>query len=83
MKAGTQLPVTVEGFNVATAVIEEIADGRATIYIPATRFVLGIQTSLTDLTPEVDRDVTTQDGIGSDEGSDAKDAVEAADNENV
>lgn len=65
MKAGDELTITMEGFSVGTAVIEQIEDGKATIYIPATRVVMGVKQSLTDVDPEVDRIAgTINDGVG-------------------
>lgn len=52
MKIGDRLSVTMEGFEVAEAIIEDIDDGKATLFIPATRVVMGVATSLTDLPEE-------------------------------
>jgi hypothetical protein len=51
MKIGETIPVTMEGYEVAQGIIEDMEDGVATILIPATRVQMGIATSLTDLTP--------------------------------
>jgi hypothetical protein len=52
MKIGETIPVTMEGYEVAQGIIEDMEDGVATILIPATRVQMGIATSLTDLTPD-------------------------------
>lgn len=60
MKVGDQLVVNMEGFQVCYATIEAIEDDKATIIIPATRVVMGISRSLTDLAPEVDRGIANE-----------------------
>jgi hypothetical protein len=54
MKAGDELALSMEGYHVANAVIEEINGTEATIFIPATRIVMGVAHSLTDLEPKGD-----------------------------
>lgn len=72
MKVGDEILVNMGGFDVANAVIEDISDGKATIYIPATRVVMGVKSTLTDLAPEVDRDVALEE-VGGKVESDAID----------
>jgi hypothetical protein len=55
MKIGDTISVTMAGFEVAEGIIEDIADDKATIFIPATRVIMGVAHSLTDLEPEIDR----------------------------
>lgn len=74
MKAGDQLPVSISGFDVAAAVIEDISDGKATVYIPATRVQFGVRTELEPVTPEVDR---IFGGMVEDQQSNASEASEA------
>lgn len=52
MKIGDRISVSMAGFEVTEAIIEDIDDGKATIFIPATRVVMGVATSLTDLPDE-------------------------------
>lgn len=48
MKQGDEIAVSMEGFHVANAVIEEVSNGEAIIYIPATRLVMGVAESLVE-----------------------------------
>lgn len=75
MKTGDQLVVSMGGFEVAMATIEEVADGKAIISIPATRVVMGVKTSLTDLTPEVEQNLL---GAVREDGSDLSSAASDA-----
>lgn len=52
MKVGDQLVVSMEGFNVAHAIIESIEGDEVSIRIPETRVIMGVKHSLTDFTPE-------------------------------
>lgn len=52
MKIGDRHPINLNEWTVAEAVVVDIEDGKATLEIPATRIVMGIKSSLTDLTPE-------------------------------
>jgi hypothetical protein len=45
----------MEGLSVCYATVEEVHNGTATIMIPATRVVMGLRTTLTDLDPEVEQ----------------------------
>lgn len=54
MKVGDKEPVIIAGQVVGYADISEIADGTATLVIPATRVVMGVRTSLTQDTAPVD-----------------------------
>lgn len=78
MKQGDELAVSIEGITVGAAIVEEVYDGKVTIFIPATRVVMGIRTSLTADTgaPEVDRTLGTQVDHG-DTTSEAQDEVDA------
>lgn len=49
MKIGDTVPVTIAGHVVAQAQIKELADGTATLIVPATRVLMGVSTSLTDI----------------------------------
>lgn len=53
MKPGDKYPVNLNEFVVAEAVVVDIEDGKATLDIPATRIVMGVKTSLSDLPEEV------------------------------
>lgn len=55
VKVGDQLVVSMEGLSVCYATVEEVHNGTATIMIPATRVVMGLRTTLTDLEPEVEQ----------------------------
>lgn len=49
MKVGDPLVVNMEGFEVCYATIESIDDETVTVFIPATRVVLGVKKTFTDL----------------------------------
>ena len=78
MKQGDELAVSIEGITVGAGVVEEVYGDKVTIFIPATRVVMGIRTSLTADTgaPEVDRTLGTQ-VEHDDNSSEASDEVDA------
>lgn len=53
MKPGDKYPVNLNEHIVAEAVVIDIEDGKVTLDIPATRIVMGVKSSLTDLPDEV------------------------------
>jgi hypothetical protein len=53
MKIGDRFTVYLDSHAVAEAVVEDIEDDKATLIIPATRLVMGIASSLTDLPEEI------------------------------
>lgn len=67
MRTGDQFVVSMEGHEIGMATIEAVEDGKAVIYVPAMRVVMGLKTSLTDLTPEVDQQVLTDNPIAAPE----------------
>lgn len=80
MKPGDEFPVQLSGYHVANGIVEEIDGDEVVIIIPATRVKMGIKTSLTDTTPEIDRDFTALvEGTG-DAKSEAAVEVEAPKN---
>lgn len=62
MKKGDTFPVTVQGITVAQAVVEAVESDRVTLLIPGTRAVVGIRVSLTDDSPEPEKE-TIVDGV--------------------
>ena len=78
MKVGDQLVVSLEGHQVGMATIEDISDGKATIIIPATRVVMGVKQSLTELAPETDRVFA---GVAEGGGSEESPAVQETNEE--
>lgn len=65
MKTGDELAVTMEGLHVANAVIEDVnrEAGEVTMYIPATRFIVGLSESIVDKNPETNRELLTDQGL--------------------
>ena len=63
MRAGDQFALQMEGFHVANAVVEEISNGEAIIYIPATRIVMGVSESLVERTPETSTTILTDNPL--------------------
>lgn len=76
MKQGDTVAVTIDGHIVANAVIESIEDGRATLLIPATRVIMGVRSTLTDLErePDVDRALVS-DGYVADTADDVGEGI--------
>lgn len=77
MKQGTEFPVTIQGIQVANAIVEGVEDDKVTLFIPATRVIMGVRHELTDTNPEpeVDRQFAGLDN-GESGGSDAIDSVD-------
>lgn len=65
MKMGDQFAVQMEGLHVANAVIEEVDRdaGEVTLFIPATRFIVGLSEEIVDKNPEPTRELLTDDGL--------------------
>jgi hypothetical protein len=84
MKQGTEFPVSIQGIVVANAVVEDVEGDRVTLYIPATRVIMGVRHELTDTeyTPDTDRMFVGQDEPGSDE-SEASNEVDYQDSDNT
>lgn len=60
MKPGDKFAVNLNEHVVAEAVVIDIEDGKVTLDIPATRIVMGVKSSLTDLpdtTPAVEHQI--------------------------
>lgn len=51
MKPGDKFPINLNEWVVAEAVVIDIEDGKVTLDVPATRIVMGVKTSLSDLEP--------------------------------
>ncbi len=49
MKVNDLVPVSINGLVVAQAKVKELGEGTATLVVPATLVVMGVNTSLTDL----------------------------------
>lgn len=68
MKPGDKFNVNLNEHVVAEAVVIDIEDGKVTLDIPATRIVMGVKSSLTDLPdtlPDTERQIIgTQDDQG-------------------
>jgi len=62
---GDELPLTMDGLHVGNAIIEEVDRdaGEVTMYIPATRFIVGLAESIVDKNPEPTREVLTDEGL--------------------
>ena len=60
MRIGHRFTVYVEGLAVAEAYVEDIEDGKVTVRVPETRFVAGMNVSLSDTEPEVDRQLSSE-----------------------
>ena len=52
MKVGDRFPVTVQGIEIAQAVVTYVDVDRVTLEVPGTRAVVGIATSLVNTSPE-------------------------------
>jgi hypothetical protein len=65
VKMGDEMAVTMEGLHVANAVIEEVDRdaGEVTMYIPATRFIVGLSENIVDKNPEPTRELLTDQGL--------------------
>lgn len=74
MKVGDSVAVTIAGQVVANATVKEMADGTATLIVPATRVVMAVRTELAYEAPVV-QEQTTETIIT---GVDRPEAVEAA-----
>lgn len=76
MKPGDKFAVNLDQWTVAEAVVVDIEDGQVTLDIPATRIVMGVKTSLADLTP-VEPSVEHQI-LGAEDGPQAPNTPDAS-----
>lgn len=77
MKVGDTKVVSLEGFAVGEAVVEDISDGKVTLYIPATRVQFALRQELDVPAPEVDRAMA---GTTEPAGTNESEASASADN---
>jgi hypothetical protein len=65
VKMGDEMAVTMEGLHVANAIIEEVDRdaGEVTMYIPPTRFIVGLSENIVDKNPEPTHELLTDDGL--------------------
>lgn len=65
MKTGDVMPLSMDGLHVGDAIIEEIDRdaGEVTMFIPATRFIVGLAESIVDKNPESTRDLLVDEGL--------------------
>lgn len=63
MKIGDTVPVTIAGQTVANASVKELADGTATLVVPATLVVMATRTELTVETPRESSTETVITGV--------------------
>lgn len=77
MKVGDVLPLIMNGYTVAEAVVEDMSDGKATFIIPPSRFKMAIKHEIVPLDPEGDRVFA---GLAENNPSTNSDAGEATNN---